>query len=706
MLRPIDCIMSASTFKDPTFLTPILPITPGSGFTPISFKDIISPRSDHEIIYGAANRPTDYSSSSSYYKPDESDGIDKQIQASIQSAQTNSADEIEDSKVDDTTQNMDETQNTMNSSSSSSSSSSSDSDSDDSDSSSSSDSETSRISHKSVEKDEQPVEKDEQPAESVEPLPPKVIEEDSTQIIKSHLVSTKEVNIAQNILLAVPEAPVLNEEAARQSLLAEKKRRMQESLRQVEMKNFKPKPTKSRVMPDAKRNRLRPAPPVGSPSKRKSTQPKKIVQKPYHSRQIYSHVVNVISETVDVVTEPDVKAQSVTTERLITEAAGDNAIADASDVSTTQNPNAKTLSADEEESIEAIKSHLNKSRELADNVAPTKEFIDSKKLSPENLIDMLSEKQKKFDANRQKSKTEVIQALPMTRLTRSRANNRMIIRPIQNNSAATSSKSKTTPKPIETSKEKRKSKESVPEQPVKKGTNEKVKVEQTKEVLNKLKEKFITPAKERQKRQIRDIFGDCTDIETPIKSPPKIIVTPIVPSPPPAKPDPIPPKEPVRESNKFEADSSNVKDSDSEENDDDDDDDDSSDEDGFEMCLNIDESDKKRFISIRENASAKPQPAAKPIAIRTMNIVQDGMTIKLAPSEEMELYTQDVESVAEMNKERHRRRSTKEAKVETSNEPSSSSEAFYGKPLHTSTPSPTKTVTPKFNIKHKPSDVV
>lgn len=678
-----------------------MPITPGSGFTPFSCKDIISPRSDHELVYGAVNRPTDYSSSSSYYKPDESDGIDKQIQASIQSARTNSGvystDEIEDSKADDTTQN------TLNSSSSSSSSSDSDSDSD-SDSSSSSDSETSQISQKSMEQEPS------QPVERVESSPPKVIDEDSTQIIKSHLVSSNEVNIAQNILLTKPEEPLLNEEAERLALLEEKKRRMQEALREVEMKNHAklkpPKKTRSiaEVTRDRMQSRLRQPPATVSPSKRKSTQPKKIVS--VHSRQIYSHGTN--NDPIEIVTEVEVNVQSVTTERLIPEAASDNAIADASDVTTTQNP--QSSPRDEEESVEAIKSHINKSQELIDTavIAPAKEATGgSKKTSPEDLIATLCEKQKKFDANKPKMKTEVIAALPLARTTRSRAKNLTSIRPAQNIiSAAPSTVAKGGPKATVNAKDKKKSIESVPEKssapenPEKSATNETAKIKPAKEeILSKMKAKFETPAKDKQKRQIRDLFGYCTDTDTPVKSPPKTVAKP--------KEDPITskqtatiPEEPKRESNKFEADSSNVNDDDEEDSDDDD----SNDEDDFEMCISIDETDKKRFFSMRETASFKPRAPAKEVTFGSQNIVLDGSTIHLAISEEMDLYTQDVNSVAQMSKERNLRRS--EAKSGPSNLPTSSSEAIYGKPLHTSTPSPPKTVTPKFNIKHKPSDTV
>ncbi|XP_031628794.1 uncharacterized protein LOC116344412 [Contarinia nasturtii] len=700
MLRPSAHLLDDSIFKTGLFPTPNFPITPGlSIFTP--FKDIFSPKSE-EIVYGAANRPTDYSSSSSYYKPDESDGIDRQIQASVHSNRTNSgvysADEInDDSKIDDS-------QNTLNSSTSSSSSnSSSGSESDsESDSSSSSDSESSQIMNKS-EKETQPTEET-----NVKVSSPKVINEDSTQIIKSHLTTANEVNIAKNILLSVPQEPVKNEEAERIIVLEEKRRRTQELLREAEMKKHekgKPKNVeqfkKYRAIAEAKRDQLRPpTKSTASPSKRKTTQPKKFQR---NSQQIQSQVV--INPSV---AESEAKVQ---TERLITEAANDNAVIDASDVTTTQKPQANPM--DDEESVEAITSHLNKSSEMTDIVVPVKNAGDSKKISPESLVEMLSAKQKRFDANRPKMKTEVIAALPMGRTTRSRAK----IRPAQNiitkpPPIPTSSTANVDTKLADSSKEK--SKDEKPMVPEKSENSVPKSTESSKDekgVPSKVssldemptKYKFVTPAKERRSRQIRDIFGDCTDIETPIKSPSKTVNQPkenkrsLTPPPPPPQPAETK-SEVVSESTKFEADSSNVKD---EEDNDESEDDDSGDEDGYELCLSIDDNDKKRFISIRENASIKPKVTEQCLNIQTKNVHLDGMRIKLAASEEFELYTQNIDSVAsEMNKESGRR-SAKQSRCETGNETISSSEAIYGKPLHTSTPSPSKSVTAKFNIKHK-----
>lgn len=716
-MRTSSSLMDDSVFKNPLFPTPSFAITPGPPiFTP--FKDMISPRSDQEVVYGAANRPTDYSSSSSYYKPDESDGIDKQIQASIQSDRKNSGVDTAD-EMDDNSKINDSTQNTLNESSSSSSSSSGSSDSDsDSDSSSSSDSDVSRVSHKSMEKAIQPNETEQiEQIEQIEPM--ETIDEDSKlQTIKSVLDETKEVKIAQNYLLSEPEAPMLNEEAKQWALLDEKRRRMQESLRESEMKNhvnFKPKATKKyRTIADAKRDRLRAPPFAISPSKRKSSQPKKIVS--VDSQTIYTQLVNVMAGQSEQITQTEVKTQSVTTERLITEAAEDNAIVDASDVSTKQKSKASPTA--EEESVEAIKSHINKSAELADDVAMTaKEKATATKC--EKLVEILSEKQKKFEANRPKMKAEVIAALPI-RTTRSRARNQPIIRPAQNiltkQAVSTSSNVKTasnsTVQPKGTRRSKEKAVENITSKPAKKSKEEPPKSEPSKtqpakatsSVSNKLADTLATPAKEKRSRQILDIFGDFSDMDTPIKSPAKtssrneqkaIDIKEEIKAPSQTKP-----------SNKFEADSSNVKDEDDVTSASDSESESDTDGDGYEMIFSIDENDKKRFICVRENASVKSKGTPPSINIRTKNVVLDGVKVTLAPSDEMELYEQDVNSAAQFSKEQHRSRSVKEAKSSKreSNEPSSSSEEVYGKPLHTSTPSPTKAITPKFNIKHKSSD--
>lgn len=76
--------------------------------------------------------------------------------------------------------------------------------------------------------------------------------------------------------------------------------------------------------------------------------------------------------------------------------------------------------------------------------------------------------------------------------------------------------------------------------------------------------------------------------------------------------------------------------------------DDDSDDD-FDLCMSIDESDKQRFFSMRENGQQKFTPKIIDLNIESNNIMtKDDVEIHLEPTEEMELYTQDMESMAEI----------------------------------------------------------
>lgn len=704
--HPCELLLNDSIFKNPQWPTPNFPITPGAMFSSLTpLKDVLSPRSD-DVVYGAPNRPTDYSSSSSYYKPDESDGVDRQIQASIQSTLKNSdvcsADDLdESSKIDDTTQN---TSRSSSSSSSSSSDSSSDSDSD-SDSSSSSDSETEEKAEENFTPDQN--EQDHQLQQQQQPQQPvdDLIDDGNTQEIKSHLGTTN--HIAQNILLAEPNDPILNEEEERMKLLNEKRRRMQESLRKVEMQNLeksKPKQTKKyhRAINDAKRDRLRGVQAVSSPSKRKSTQPKKVIS--IHSQQIYSEVVNIQSDIQSKQVIQTKVQSTIKTERLKTEAAGGNLITDAS----TKTQTAQKSTAEVVESLEAIQKHI-------DNVDVNEEPVSKKNLTnsvqrcSKELVEILSEKQKRFDANKPKTKTEVIEALPLTRATRSRARNqKSLIAPAKNIITQPAVTKPTETKVQRRSKENKSNVNSSANPSQKdKSVSKQIEPPKAEAIINKSDGNFETPAKQRESRQkIRDLFGDCTDIETPIKSPPKTIrqsgdgsaTSKVVEKSSLAtKNNKLQEPSNVNRCTKFEADSSNLNAANSDETDESD-----SDDESFEMVLSIDESDKKRFFCYRENASAISKTVAKPVVVGKKKVFLPGnKQITLEPSEVMELYTQDVNSVAEMKKERTR--STKETKTENNAEAAiqTESDSKYGKPLHTSTPSPTKSITPKFNIKHK-----
>lgn len=70
-------------------------------------------------------------------------------------------------------------------------------------------------------------------------------------------------------------------------------------------------------------------------------------------------------------------------------------------------------------------------------------------------------------------------------------------------------------------------------------------------------------------------------------------------------------------------------------------------EERYEMTFSIDEYDKKRFLNIRENSSATFESVDKPITIETKEIHFPGniQTI-LKPTDIMELYIQDINSVA------------------------------------------------------------
>lgn len=72
----------------------------------------------------------------------------------------------------------------------------------------------------------------------------------------------------------------------------------------------------------------------------------------------------------------------------------------------------------------------------------------------------------------------------------------------------------------------------------------------------------------------------------------------------------------------------------------------------YEMILSIDEADKKRFISMRENGLVEAKESIESVIIGKKNVVMERETIVLEPSEEIELFTQDVHSVAKMIRDR------------------------------------------------------
>lgn len=714
----IGDFLSDSILKNPLFPTPSLPITPGAIFTPA--KDFNSPRSDSELVYGANNRPTDYSSSSSYYKPDESDGIDKQIEASRQPSVTNySFDDPDESILHQTNSSHND------STSSSSSSSSSSSDSDDSDSSSSSDSNASQISQQSVdavtvveattdavdaceegaksEFKEPADESDEYASKSIEDLEKMVRENE----IKLHLTSTNEIPIAQNILLSEPEVPIDDKLAAREKL-HEKMRRMRDKLKDNKPEKFA-KPQPARKIRSIAQNRhacLRAPQPVQSPSKRKATQPKRIIPMP----------TNVAAESS--------KQQDILRAKLISELSGDDAIFKAPG-NTTSQPLA-TPSDVKTNAVEKINALQMQAKHARGKLDETNKIIETH-TQPANEATKKADDIGKVEQScpqRPRTKAKVIDALPLSKTTRSRAK-AMTIRPAQNiitkrpnlpntkttpdtvtvttsQSSDTSAAPKITTGVIEPAKLCIESNRPSADQNISVDT-----IDSASSFIEAAHDKkqatyeLTTPMKQRRKQQIHDIFGDMTDIETPIKSPPRksnVINLTNQPELKAAAVQPIAPSVLVAPSPKKlevsinEADSSNVdnsissSDSSDSDSDSDSDDTDNSDADSCEMVCSIDETDKKRFFSAR-NSDNRRVAYQKPLNLSypKRTIVVDGQRVVLSLSDEMELY-----SVKCGEK-------SSSTPVVLSNADALS----YGMPLHTSTPSPNKSVVPKFSVSHK-----
>lgn len=775
-LKTADFILNESTLKNPLFPTPSIPITPGAIITPA--KDINSPRTiAHELIYGAMNRPTDYSSSSSYYKPDESDGIDKQIEASRRSSITTSfvcsTDEIDPNDTQETNDtHNDSSSSSSSSTSSSSTSSSSDSDSD-SDSSDSSDSNASQISQRSQTSNKSSTTVIEQHVnKSIEQLEEMVCENE----IKLHLTTTNELPIAQNILLNEPEGPTIDQLAEREKL-AEVRRRVQEKLRENHPKNVerfaKPKPTrKIRSIAEERHACLRAPQTVLSPSKRKATQPKRIVP-----REMLRVAANHVAGTSE--------QQNHITKQMISEMVSDNAVVDASDVTTSEvAADAKEAKKpDDVESIDAIRKHLAQTKASA----AAKPIDSQKSIAPENnpptieaqqLIDVLEQGQ--TCGKRPQNMAKVIDALPLTKAKRPRAKGK-IIRPAQNiistraaviranrpvdkTSENKVDAIKATEGKIDTAKPaKSKDDTSKPDdnkatagpsassggasKPAVDKSDGADKVDLVKPTANKTKstyqfdkpivpeapraisptpfdENLTTPAK--RHRQQKYLFGDVSDLETPIKSPPhkkkspdvtseaKTITAPLETAAATVKSDvptvTVPPLTiatlsahvPPSPSKKLEvsineADSSNVNDSSSSSSSDDSDSDDSdsdSEEDSCELTFSIDETDKKRFVKHRHPQSgrmARSGSAQSTLSFTKRNIVVDGEKVVLTLSEEIELFTQ-TGCALKPSKTIAGTKAEAQCTVDL---------LSYGKPLHTSTPSPNKTAVPKFVVKHK-----
>lgn len=533
------------------------------------------------------------------------------------------------------------------------------------------------------------------------------------------MISTNEVGIAQNILLIEPEISSVNKEAEKaetRKQLETKRLRTQEIMRKVEIqnseKNVKPKPAgKSKLFPAKRNERFRslPASAVGrSPSKRKSTLPQKYVSTHAH---------------VQVVDQKGSQPQSIITQQVISEAISDNANPDTSNVNAKE-PIAKCKEYDEE-NIEAIADHLKQMKndaEMSEKPATAKN--ESIAMTKKNLVETLEGKKETLreKAKRDQSTTMMLtSALPLKKVPRSR--NAPKIQPISGYSKKDDVKKGTEIKELNTRTtraatkransveiEKREQKQQQPEPstsnllikvstPLKTVAKEPPSKVQSEPSVLEVKEVFETPAKDRHNRQMRDMFGDMTDIETPIKSPPRIASR--IPDPPKTieKSEPI--AKPVNSSqdkNKFKADSSTTNASfsslstDEYTTDDDDDDDEEEDEFDLEMVYSIDETDKKRFREFKfedlgpRTKSKNIQTDAISDSFKRTVCVDDIRVVLTVSQSEDELYAQDV--VAH-----------------------SSPEMKFEKPLRSSTPSPSpskKSTTlspkPKINIKHKNKD--
>lgn len=681
-----DNIMNDSIFKNPQFPTPTFPITPGSILTP--FKDLFSPRSDQEIIYGAANRPTDYSSaSSSYYKPDESDGVDKQIQSTIRSRTSGvcSADELDDNKKEaSTTENeqhdMDNKDKLNNSSSSDSDSSDSDSDSSDSSSTSSNSSIASDKSNKLIEVN--------QP-------------NDVDMEIKSHLTSTMQVGIAQNILES--EQPVIDKEAMNaenRAALNEKRLRVQQRLRleppKTRVKLAKKKQSqKVRNLAEQRHERMRT---VFSPSKRKLTHPKKVVS---------------LSETHQVYSTVTTSAAKMPIETCCNTAVGLNGSQKVEKIEKTKiQPNM------EEESVDAIEIHMKANVESTSNVASTATKTKETELSTDRLIEMLEDKRENAKLSPVKTKSiKEIDALPLKKLPRARPKNIIDgIITIKQQQQVNRPKVQTKQQIVENVNEKPNQNDDS-KSPLEVATTIKTNdydisssvhpTTKTEYVpSSSIAHDFKTPAKLRRSQQLKDIFGDMSDIETPIKSPAitstvvqeHVILVPKAHSSPKHESQRDLSKEREMQHEHEEQVSSNTKvDSDESSGDEYE----SDDEDNFESIF-YDETDKTNFICILSSSTHTERKFSSYKSRQNFpkyNIVVDNRKIVLTVDEETELFSQEI-STDKLQKSSKLNEVKENPSV---NEPTSSTEITLGKPLQLSTDASLKKYPhcPKFNIKHK-----
>lgn len=375
--------MDLSLMKHSEFPTPSFPITPGCILTP--FRDVNSPRSDQETGLGSSNRPTDYSSGSSYYKPDESDGVDKQLQSLLKATQRNrsnsqqSCDEVDNENYQFNppySQNIPYTQQQLvvNSSNDMSQSQiSCDKHDDDSklntSTSSSSSSSSSGSSSSSDQSTLQQASQSELPMDQTDITHVPLKQSDTNDIetkIKDHLHSTPACTVS-TLLLNEKVVDKQAEQAETQARLEEKLLRVKNSLKETELKNVE-KATKStkmtkraRIAAEARIEPLRGPPIIPSPSKRALRHPRKIISTRTAKQPTTTSGRSIILMDAKPQTRNVPKKRNVETEKVITEAAEDNATTidtfrSVATVTQTDKQEQKTVVV--EESLEVIQKHV------------------------------------------------------------------------------------------------------------------------------------------------------------------------------------------------------------------------------------------------------------------------------------------------------------------------------------------------------------
>lgn len=431
--------MELSLMKNTEFPTPSFPITPGCIITP--FKDIISPRSDQETGFGSSNRATDYSSGSSYYKPDESDGVDRQLQSLLKAANRNrsnsqqSCDEVDSENYQynpSYSQDVHEEQqqvivsavpenelrdkggddSKLNSSSSSTSSSSSSSDSSSSPETSNV-TETLHIAHPQLPSTQ---------VDAHQPLPNRCETNDIVSAIKDHLHSIP----ASKSTLLLPNQELIDkqtEQAEKQAKLEEKRLRVKNSLKQTETKKVgrsarsSEMSKKARIEAEARIEPLR-GPPINQSLSKRNL--RKIVPTTNKSTKSTLRPGSSGRPIILMDAKPQIKApqkkRNIETEKVITEAAGNNAIIDTFRskriVSQADKQKPKTTTAPEE-SVEVIQKHINEPK-CSPSPVKNRQFSSSPSSEKLNLIKILEDSDNDNKAAQISKKAEAVNLVTTT----------------------------------------------------------------------------------------------------------------------------------------------------------------------------------------------------------------------------------------------------------------------------------------------------